>query len=389
MEDSRKINVLVLGNSGVGKSTLIKAVSGTEIQTGTGEGNTQKIDVYESNTWPLRFIDTKGFEYKKLEQIKTIFQIKKFTKEQVELSKNSESQNTGIDVVWYCIEGTSRRFFADNIKMMNTAIRGWKNIPVFAVITKSYSESDIEDNISAVESAFSKIKNINLQKIVPVVAQEYEIDEEKSVLPKGIDELCSLTLECSDEAVKISSENQKRMILEQKRIVANLSIGGAATAGVLVGAAPISFADSLILVPLETALIKSIFKTYGIDFSGELISAVIGSAAITNVAKASVSALKTIPNIAGNVLNAVVAGFFVGAIGEAVAALCEAIYLEKIEKDEIDRIIDFVAEKIKDNSMLSFAVRYIQKNSEKLVGKSAKEIFKTIDKAVKKEKDSI
>lgn len=383
MEATRKMNILVLGNSGAGKSTLIKAISGVEIQTGVGEGNTQKIDVYESSTWPLCFIDTKGFEYKRLEQIKTIRQVKKFTKEQIELSKKDETVNAGIDAVWYCIEGTTRRFFADNIEMMNKAIKGWKNIPVFAVITKSYSEPDIQENIDAVNMAFAKGKGVNLQKIVPVVAETYRINDETVIPPKGIEELCNLTLECSEEAKKISEENRKRMILEQKRFTANAVTAGATTAAVVVGAAPTSFADSLILVPLETALTKGIFKVYDVDFSGELVTAIIGSAAITNVAKAAVSALKAIPNIAGSILNAVVAGFFVGAIGESVIALSESIYLGKIDKDKIDNVMEFTTEKLKNNAILSAAITYIENNSSKLSGKSAKEIFNIIDKAVK------
>ena len=151
----------------------------------------------------------------------------------------------------------------------------------------------------------------------------------------------------------------------------------------VVGAAPISFADSLILVPLETALTKGIFKIYGIGFSGDLVTAVIGSTAITNVANTAVSTLKTIPNIAGNVLNAVVAGFFVGAIGEAVIALSEAIYLGKVDKDKIDNIVEFVSDKLRNNAVLAFVVSYIEKNADKLQGKSAKEIFRIIDNAVK------
>jgi GTP-binding protein EngB required for normal cell division len=80
MENIRKMNVLVLGNSGAGKSTLIKAISGAEVKTAVGGSVTQKIDVYESTTWPIRCIDTKGFEYKWFEQQKTIWQIKRICK---------------------------------------------------------------------------------------------------------------------------------------------------------------------------------------------------------------------------------------------------------------------------------------------------------------------
>ena len=67
MEENQKMNVVVLGISGAGKSTLIKSISGNEIVTGIGEGQTQRVDVYESSTWPIRCIDTKGFEYSLLE----------------------------------------------------------------------------------------------------------------------------------------------------------------------------------------------------------------------------------------------------------------------------------------------------------------------------------
>ena len=61
--DFEKMNVLIVGNSGAGKSTLIKAIAGVEVQPGVGEAVTQNISVYESSTWPIRFIDTKGFEH--------------------------------------------------------------------------------------------------------------------------------------------------------------------------------------------------------------------------------------------------------------------------------------------------------------------------------------
>lgn len=378
--NKKKMNILVLGNSGAGKSTLINAISGVEVQTGVGEGNTQKISVYESNTWPIRLIDTKGFEYNLWKQIKTINQIKKFTKEQI---SKDEEESVGIDAVWYCIEGTTRRMFTDNINMMNKSIRGWKNVPIFAVITKSYSEIDVEDNKKAVYEAFAKGKKANLKDVIPVVAQAYIINDEMIVQPRGIDELCLATVECLDEAKKISEENKFRMVLQQKRYNANAVVVGATTAGVVVGAVPVPFADSLILVPLETGLTKSILKIYGIEFSGDLVSAVVGSTAITSVAQTAVSSLKTIPNIASSVINAVVAGFFVAALGEAVIGLSEAICRGVVDAEKIDSVVNFVVDKLKSNPMLGFVVKYIEENSDKLKEKSAKDVYNTIDSAVK------
>lgn len=382
MEQSRKMNVLVLGNSGAGKSTLIKAISGAEVKTAVGGSVTQKIDVYESTTWPIRCIDTKGFEYKWFEQQKTISQVKKYTKEQLKTETNDDGSETGIDAVWYCVDGCSKRVFDDNINMMNKSIKGWKNIPVFAVITKSLAENEIEDNIKAVNIAFAKSKRaVNLQKVIPVVAEPYYIKSEV-VEQMGIEELCQATLDCFDEAKRISKDNRDRMILEQKRFTANALVAGATTAAAVTGAAPTPFPDSVILVPLETGLAKGVLKIYNIDFSGELITAIIGSTVITNIAKAALNVLKAVP-IAGNVLNAVVAGFFVGALGEAMIGLSESIYLGKIKVDDIDKIVEFVSDKIKTNAVFGFAIEYLEKNADKFIGKSAKEITKTINDAIK------
>jgi len=275
-----KMNILVLGNSGAGKSTLIEAIVGVKKNTRPGEGDTSKIEVSESSIWPLRCIDTKGFEYSIIEQIKTIRQVKKYTKTQIGQSDN-DSREKGIDTVWYCVEGTARRVFSDNVEMMNKAIKGWKNVPVFAVITKSFSQVEEEENIEAVVQAFAKNKSVNLQKIIPVVAKPYPVNNDVIVQPKGIEELCNATLECADYAKQINKENRDRMVLEQKRFTANAMVTGATASAVLVGAVPLSFADSLLLVPLEAGMTKAIFRIYGVEFSSDLVSAIIGSALIT------------------------------------------------------------------------------------------------------------
>ena len=378
MEENRRMTILVLGNSGAGKSTLIEAIAGKEVPIGIGEGKTQSISVYESEIWPLTLIDTKGFEFNFVQQMKTVSQVKKYTKEQIKAE-----DGRGIDVVWYCIEGTTRRTFAHNIDLMNRAIRGWKGIPVFAVITNSSSEPDEVENIEAVKAAFYKEKGINFKSVIPVVAKEYRINDEVAVPVKGLADLCAQTLQCAEEAKQISVGNQSRLVLEQKRFSAEKTVVGATMAAAAVGAVPIPFPDSFILVPLETGLAKSLLKIYDIDFSGDLVTAIVGSAAITTVARAALNALKTIPNVAGSVINAVVAGFFVFALGESVIALSEEICKGRINKEKIDEVVAFVEEKIGSNAVLAAAIKFLGTNPEKWKGKKAKQILIETLKAVK------
>ncbi len=382
MEET-KMNILILGNSGAGKSTLIEAIAGVVKNTRPGEGDTQRIEVSESSIWPIRLIDTKGFEYSFIEQIRTIRQVKKYTKTQIKHSVDDKSDK-GIDAVWYCVEGTAKRVFSHNVEMMNKAIKGWKNVPVFAVITKSFSQIEEEENIEAVVQAFAKNKSVNLQKIIPVVAKPYPVNDDVIVQPKGIEELCNATLDCADYAKQINKDNRDRMVLEQKRFTANALVVIATTSAAVIGAVPLSFADSFLLVPLETALTKGIFKIYGVEFSKDLITSIIGSTLLTNVAKAALAKLKTIPNLAGSAINAVVAGLIVGALGEALIAVSESIYRGYIDPTKIDDVLDFLSEKIKNNQVIGAAISYLEKNADKLKGKDAKTIINNVQKAVAK-----
>lgn len=379
MESNQKMNILVLGVSGAGKSTLIQSISGTEVVTGVGEGNTPKISVYESEDWPIRFIDTKGFEYSIVEQWKTIRQVKKYTRNQV---KNEEDSKAGIDAVWYCVEGTAKRMFVHNIELMTKATKEWKNIPVFAVITKSYSETDIPENVDAVKMAFAKAKGVNLKKVIPVVAKEYSINDDVCVAPRGIEELCAETLKFSKEAKGIAKENLDRMIMQQKRYTANAIAGGAATAAAVIGAVPFNFADALLLVPLETTLTKSIFKVYNVNFSGQLVSAVVGSAMITNIAKAAIKALTGKIPFGGAALNGTIAAVIVEALGQAVIAAAEAMAKGQLDPEKIDSVVDFVSNNVKKNKYVGSAITFIETNAEKLNGKSSKDVFKEIKKTV-------
>ena len=268
---------------------------------------------------------------------------------------------------------------------MNKAIKGWKNIPVFAVITKSYSETDIPENIDAVKQTFAKSTGVNLKKIIPVVAEEYVINDEVKALPKGIEELCLSTLDCIDEAKNINQENRNRMVLEQKRFTANTVTTGATITSFTIGAIPLNFADSQLLVPIEIGLVSAIFKIYGIKVSKEIMKTILGSSAITLAAKQVVTLVKTLP-IAGDIVNGTVAGAFVLALGEGTILVSEEIYTGNIKQDQTDKMAEIIANSIKENAVIKSTIEYFEKNGDKLSGKSSKEILENIVKSIKKKK---
>ena len=75
-------NVLVIGNSGVGKSTLINAALGeARAEVGWGPvGTTRELHIYAAEGLPFRVIDTVGFEPSFLKERQAIGAVKKWSR---------------------------------------------------------------------------------------------------------------------------------------------------------------------------------------------------------------------------------------------------------------------------------------------------------------------
>lgn len=336
-----KGNVLIIGNSGVGKSTLINAVLGEEMaNTGWGtEGTTKGISVYESVDVPFRLIDTAGLEPSILKQNKVIKEIKRWSKKSTKEGYNGNQ----INVIWFCIDGTSRKLFLKTIKNLSKSISMWKTVPVIVVITKSYSIPERKDNITMVKEAFNQQeKNIkNLSKIIPVVAETFVINENAYAAPEGITELTEVTNELMPEGIKASKVDIATFQLKRKRVLAQGVVGVSTTTAAVVGAIPIPFPDATILTPIETALINGLAHIYQIkkkEDSKYLLSSIIEVSAVGMVAKTAVNTLKVIPGLTlgASVINAIVAGSIVASLGEGSIFVFEQVYLGKKSVSDAD-----------------------------------------------------
>lgn len=98
----------------------------------------------------------------------------------------------------------------------------------------------------------------------------------------------------------------------------------AATAAIGAGLAQAPCSDSLILVPIQTAMVISLAKVFGQDLSEGAAKAAIASAAGSAVGRGiSQIGVGWIP-VAGNILNAVTAASITEGIGWACAAEFDA-----------------------------------------------------------------
>lgn len=338
-----KGNVLVVGNSGVGKSTLINAVLGeNKAAVGFGiKGTSSEITVYEGEGIDFNLIDTVGFEPPKafweLEP-KAIKTVREWCKN---AALDDKSEND-VNIIWFCIDGTAAKLFPKTVKDLLRATSIWKGVPIIAVITKSFSQPDRAKNIEMVNQAFAAAsKTVKPVKIIPVIAEAYYLTDSVFAPPEGITELIDLTNNLMPEGIRIANEVVAKYKLERRRAFAQSAVLGATAAAATVGAVPVPFADALLLQPIEVAEINGIAAIYGIRKSDQAVllkNTIVEVGTISTAAKAAISALKSIPglNIGASVINAVIASGIVAALGEGSIYVFEQIYLGNRDISDID-----------------------------------------------------
>lgn len=105
-KNSKKINILLIGKTGVGKSTLINGLLKENVsKESMGKIGTLEFKEYTSSNWEnICLIDSQGFDFSKPFQV--------FTKESLQFIENSNNNKLKfIDLIFYCFNGTR---FEDN-----------------------------------------------------------------------------------------------------------------------------------------------------------------------------------------------------------------------------------------------------------------------------------
>lgn len=333
-----KGNVLVLGNAGVGKTTLINAVLGEKLgETGFGsQGTTKELKIYETDALPFRLIDSVGFEPTFFKRQQAVESVRKWTREGINDSKQR------IDEVWFCIDGTAGKLFPNAIKNVAQAIKRWPSIPIIVVITKSFSEPDRSENIRMVNQAFADQNMMQRVKaVIPVVASIFRLNDEFYAAPYGITNLIDVTMNVMPEAIESSHKNVEDFKRHNKRVLAHSIVAAATAAGATVGAIPIPIPDSVILSGTEAAEVASIAKLYDIGndaVAGEFKKTIVEMGTAGLLAKQVADVVKAIPglNLAAASVNAVIAGIVVAAIGEISIRAYEQVYTGAKTLDNID-----------------------------------------------------
>jgi uncharacterized protein (DUF697 family) len=309
-----RINLLVAGKTGVGKSTLINAVfQGKFASTGQGKPATKNTRRIKKKGVPLHIFDTRGLE------------LDRFAESLEELEElicglsQSDDPNDHIHCAWLCLSEDGRRVEDAEITLLNLLA---KHIPVVVVITKSRADCGFR---SEVQKLLPKASNV-----IRVRAISELQDDGHLLAPMNLTDLVEWTMQVIPEGQKNAFAAAQKVTLRLKRERAHLIVASATTAAAGIGAFPIPFADAYLLVPIQISMLASITATFGLTvntaFFATLVSSTLAGAGGTLLGRSVLGAFLLLIPGAGPLLNGFVsgitAGLFTTAFGEAhIAAI--------------------------------------------------------------------
>ncbi|GAA7425855.1 GTP-binding protein [Helicobacter pylori] len=346
------MNVLLMGATGVGKSSLINALFGKEVaKAGIGKPVTQHLEKYVDEEKGLILWDTKGIEAEDYQN--TTESIKK----EMEDSFKTLDAKEAIDVAYLCVKETSSRVEGREKALLNFA-KEW-NIPAIFVFTNTQEKAGdafVKETQRIIDEEWGFKGFIKAYVRVNSVAFSFRGIE---VPIEGLEELVEKTKKCLIDAKKNKEKHflliqkaniqaRKQAMIDKSKNIIHLASGAAGGVGLI----PIPFSDALAIAPIQAGMIYKINDAFEVkmeeSLATSLFTGLLGVTAVAQVGRTIVNGfLKFIP-VVGSVAGSTTAAAITEGIGFAYLKVLEKCFNDETGEVELPAI-DTIKSLFKEN----------------------------------------
>ncbi len=337
IKNLKHLNIIIVGKTGVGKSTLINSVFRENLAaTGIGKPVTEEVRAISKPDFPLTIYDTPGFDlgaHKQEDLLKEITTL-------IQQGVSSHDINKMIHCMWYCINTSSSRVEQEEIDWIRNFAKENKitEVPIIVILTQAVPKKDANAMKDYIEA-----QNLDIARVVPLLATDKDYDEEFVYQAYGCDTLIEVMMDTLDKELLDTLQNVQIASLESKKKYSEGIIAAAVAASFGEGFAPIPFSDAALLVPTQVGMIAGITAVFGIDISKSFltafVSSTIGGAGATVLGRTIVAnILKLIPGFGtgvGGAISGATAGLITTALGMAYIKIMEMVYKGELTKEQL------------------------------------------------------
>ncbi len=320
-EEIGRFNLAIFGKTGVGKSTLVNAIFGSDIAaTGIGEPVTRAEHLYLHQSGTLGVLDTRGVEVGRDNDV-LIGELKDYLH-----GMRRKPLADQLHVAWYCVRAGDRRFEATEAEFVR-ALHDL-GLPVILVLTQvPRSGARVHPDAEALAASIAELRLPIVDGLIHYTMAQ--ADDFTGQTAYGLQELLDATFRGAPEGVAHAITAAQRIDYARKRERAEKAIKTATGAATTAGASPIPFSDAAILVPLQIGMMASIAVTYGVPLERSTAASLAATAAATTAGRSLVTnMIKFVPGAGTAVaapISATVAGTFTYAMGHAWLRVCERL----------------------------------------------------------------
>jgi len=363
MKNIKAPNILVIGQTGVGKSSLINAIFGKELaETGAGFPVTQSFNYYSNGL--VNIYDSAGYEFSGVEGF--LLENFKFLE-----SKQKSGLEEQIHIIWYLINAASSRISAFDTHTIREICR--HNIPLIVILSQVDRARDEE--IENIKSALSRLTNLDVLDIIDVAADPLEIRGKSICEPFGLEEVVEKTIEHLPEMYADAVRMAQIVDLKSKREFAWKLI--TAAAAITFGSAwvPIPGATTGASLGVQEYLAVSIASLYGFGQAREFLPQIYrgkiskSTLSVTGITLGFDILSKFIP-VAGSVIAGGTAATLIVIVGLAYASAFESMVQLHIDPNDLKALNRFL-----DDSFQEAFAKY-----SNLVIRSTKDLAKVKDR---------